>query len=72
MPVVRVELPRSREEVRALVATYTHGERDVHAEEQAIAETWARGRTPTGVVTFVGASHNRPYGVLFDVGVSAT
>jgi hypothetical protein len=69
VPVVRVELSATRDEAKKIFALYQKGSKDRDSEERAIEEAWARGRTPTGELRFVGLTHGNPPDLMFDVSV---
>lgn len=69
MPLIRIEMPSTRDEAKRLLAQYESGARDLAWEERVVDEAWRRGRTPTGRVRFVGVTNGQPPSLKFDVEV---
>lgn len=69
MPVIRVELPSTRDEAKKILALYQKGAKHRHSEDAAIDEAWKRGRTPTGRIRFAGLTNGQPPSLKYDVTV---
>lgn len=69
MPVIRIEIPTSRDEAKKILALYEKGSRHQRLEYRAINDAWNRGHTPTGRVHFVGITNGQPPNLKFDVHV---
>lgn len=69
MPVIRVELPSTRDEGKKILTMYQNGNKHRRSEDAALDEAWKRGRTPTGRVRFAGLTNGQPPSLKYDVTV---
>lgn len=69
MPVIRIEVPMTRDEAKKIFALYQNGAKHRRSEDAALDEAWKRGRTPTGHIRFVGLTNGQPPSLKYDVTV---
>lgn len=69
MPVIRVEIPTTRDDAKRVFALYRAGSKYRGGEEAAVEEAWRLGRTPTGAVHFAGLTNGQPPSLKYDVAV---
>jgi len=67
MPVVRIELPSTREEASKILTLYQKGFKHRQSEDVAIDEVWSQGHTPTGDIKFAGITNGQPPRLKYDV-----
>lgn len=70
MPVIRIEFETTPEKANKFHKRVVGGAPFTREKEQAIAQAWDRGRTPTGVVHYRGIGNGQPPTLKFDVEVS--
>ncbi|GAA3283097.1 hypothetical protein GCM10020260_11290 [Nesterenkonia halobia] len=69
MPVMRIEIPTTRDEAKKILALYEGNSKHRRSEDLAIDEAWKHDRTPTGRIWFAGLTNGQPPSLKFDVEV---